>query len=211
MRGEATLAEALGALALGRAPGWSPPRAAAWPLAAGAVLMSVATALCAQAEIRLPFTPVPITGQTFAVALTGAVLGSRAGALAMILYLLEGCAGLPVFAGGAAGAWHLAGPTGGYLLGFIPGAWLAGFLAERGWDRRPLGAFALMLLSSLLVLALGAAGLSRFMPPGALLETGVLPFLPGDLAKAALAAALLPGAWRLLAAGPAGFGARRRE
>jgi hypothetical protein len=98
---------------------------------------SAVTALAAQAEIRLPWTPVPVTGQTFAVLLSGAVLGARRAFLAQALYLLEGALGLPVFAGGGAGALHLAGPTGGYLVAFPFAAAATGALAQRGWDRRP--------------------------------------------------------------------------
>jgi biotin transport system substrate-specific component len=166
-----------------------------------ALAVSVASlfiALCARLEIRLPFTPVPLTGSTLGVLYAGAVLGSRRGAAAVALYLLEGAAGLPVFAGGAAGAWHFAGPTGGYLLGFPVGAFVTGLLAERGWDRRPATAFAMTALGSLPILTLGAIGLSLFVPAGAVLASGVLPFLPGDLIKSALAAGLLPFGWRLL-------------
>ncbi len=83
--------------------------------------------------IQLPFSPVPITGQTMAVLLVGALLGSRRGALAVLAYIAEGLAGLPVFAGGAAGLARLFGPTGGYLVGFVAAAFLVGWLAERGW------------------------------------------------------------------------------
>jgi biotin transport system substrate-specific component len=97
---------------------------------------SVFIALLAQVAIPLPFSPVPITGQTFAVLLVGVLLGSRRGGLGVLLYLLEGAAGLPFFAGGTAGLARLAGPTGGYLVGFVVAAIVVGLLAERGWDRR---------------------------------------------------------------------------
>ena len=160
---------------------------------------SLLTGLAAQAEIRLPFTPVPVTGQTFAVLLTGAALGWRRGFLAQILYLAQGASGLPMFAGGAAGIACLLGPTGGYLLAFPFAAALTGFLAERAWDRRFLTMLGVMLLGSSVIFALGAAGLARFVPPSRVFATGVLPFIPGDLVKSALAALALPGAWRLLA------------
>jgi biotin transport system substrate-specific component len=159
---------------------------------------SLVTALAAQLEIRLPFTPVPITGQTFAVLLSGAVLGARRGALAQILYLAEGAAGLPFFAGGAAGALVFAGPTGGYLVAFPLAAAITGFLAERGWDRWFHTMLAAMLLGSSVIFASGLAGLSRFLPSGDLLGTGLLPFLPGDLIKSSLAALAFPGLWRLM-------------
>ncbi len=100
------------------------------------LLGSLFVAALAQARIYLPFTPVPITGQTFAVLLIGAVLGSRRGAAAIGLYIAEGALGLPFFAGGNAGWAALAGPTGGYLIGFIAAAFLVGLLTERGLDRR---------------------------------------------------------------------------
>src|SRR3989454_10731744 len=95
---------------------------------------SLLTALSAQ--IVIPIGPVPITGQTFAVLLTGALLGSRLGAMAMIAYLIEGASGLPFFAGGMAGLPHLLGPTGGYLVAFPAAAFITGAFAEHGWDRR---------------------------------------------------------------------------
>jgi biotin transport system substrate-specific component len=160
---------------------------------------SLITAAAAQAEIRLPWTPVPVTGQTAAVLLTGAVLGARRAFLAMCLYLAEGAAGLPFFAGGAAGFAKLVGPTGGYLIAFPLAAALTGMLAERGWDRRPLTMFAAMLLGSTVIFALGLAQLSNFVPQGALLASGLLPYIPGDIVKSALAAGLFPALWKLVA------------
>ncbi|MFI5345758.1 MAG: biotin transporter BioY [Elusimicrobiota bacterium] len=162
------------------------------------VVASVFVAACSQIEIHLPFTPVPISGGTLGVLYAGALLGSRRGAMAVALYLLEGAAGLPVFSGGAAGFAHLLGPTGGYLLGFPVGAFAAGLLAERGWDRTPLRAFATMLAGSLPIFALGLIGLSRFLPARALLGAGLWPFVPGDLIKAAASAGLLPFGWKLI-------------
>lgn len=177
---------------------------AAWPTSSRtarlmeAFIFSLLTAACAQIQIPLPFTPVPLTGQTFAVLLSGALLGSRWGAVSMAMYLAEGFCGLPFFAGGAAGIALLLGPTGGYLLGFIPGSWLAGQLAERGWDRSPWTAAAMMLIGSLVIFAFGLAGLARFAAPSRLLFLGFFPFVPGDLLKACLAAAVLPLGWKLL-------------
>jgi biotin transport system substrate-specific component len=163
------------------------------------VLGSIGVALCAQISIRLPFTPVPLTGQTFAVLLAGIVLGSRKGAAAVALYLAEGVAGLPVYASGASGAGTFLGPTGGYLLAFPLAAALTGALAERGWDRTPLRAGAAMLLGSAVILGMGGLWLIAFVGGAdAALWQGILPFLPGDLVKTALAALALPGTWRLL-------------
>ncbi len=171
--------------------------------AACVVVASLFVAVCAQLEIRLPFTPVPLSGQTLGVLYAGVLLGSRRGAAAVALYLLEGASGLPVFSGGAAGFVHLLGPTGGYLAGFVAGAYAAGLLAERGWDRTPLKAFAAMLAGSLPIFALGLLGLSRFVPSETLLAQGLWPFLPGDLLKSAVSAGLLPLGWRLTGGRPA--------
>ena len=160
------------------------------------VAASLATALAAQLAVPVPWSPVPITGQTFAVLLSGAVLGMRRGVLAQALYLAEGALGLPVFAGGGAG-WHVfAGPTAGYLLAFPIAAGFTGALAERGWDRRFGTMLAAMLMGSAPVFALGLVGLSRFLPADVLLAAGLYPFLPGDLVKATLAALAFPAAWR---------------
>ncbi len=161
------------------------------------LLASLTTALAAQVEIRLPWTPVPISGQSFAVLLSGLVLGSRRAFLAQLLYLSYGAAGLPVFSGGAAGLIRLMGPTGGYLIAFPFAALVTGFLAERGWDRKPSTMFAAMLLGSTVIFALGLAQLSRFVPAEGLLAAGLLPFIPGDLIKSALAAGVFPLVWRL--------------
>jgi biotin transport system substrate-specific component len=158
---------------------------------------SAAVGLAAQLEIRLPFTPVPITGQPFAVLLVGALLGARRGALALLTYLGEGALGLPVFAGGAAGAGPLLGPTGGYLLGFVPAAFVTGFLAERGWDRRVLTTWAAMALGSTMIFLCGVPWLAAFVGWEAALPAGLYPFLPGDVIKQVLAALALPGAWKL--------------
>ena len=162
------------------------------------VVASLFIAVCAQINIPLPFTPVPLSGGTLGVLYTGALLGSRRGAVAVVLYLLEGSAGLPFFSGGAAGLVHLFGPTGGYLLGFPVGAFATGLLAERGWDRTPGRAFLAMLAGSLPIFALGLIGLSRFVPTETVLVQGLWPFLPGDLLKSAMSAGLLPLGWKLL-------------
>lgn len=159
---------------------------------------SLLTALAAQVAVPLPGSPVPLTGQTFAVLLGGAALGARRGFLAQALYLLEGAAGLPVFAGGLGGAWLLVGPSGGFLVAFPLAAAVTGWLAQRGWDRRFAGTLAAMLLGSAVILLAGAAWLGRFLPPAQALAAGVWPFVPGDLLKAVAAAVALPAAWRAL-------------
>ena len=161
---------------------------------------SLLTALAAQVVVPLPWTPVPFTGQTFAVLLTGALLGSRLGPLAMLAYLAEGAAGLPFFKGGAGGAHYLfLSPTTGYLLAFPVAAFVTGWLAERGWDRRIATAAAAMALGSLVILAGGWAWLTLFYRTAAeAFAAGVVPFLPGDVVKIALASAALPAGWALL-------------
>lgn len=166
--------------------------------AAVVAAMTLIVALCAQITIPLPFTPVPLTGATLGVLYAGALLGSRRGAASIGLYLLLGAIGLPFFAGGASGATHFVGATGGYLLGFLPAAWVTGKLSERGWDRSPLTAFAQMLLGSLVIFALGLAVLSFYVPGKDLLAKGLYPFLIGDLFKSSLSAALLPAGRRFL-------------
>jgi biotin transport system substrate-specific component len=170
------------------------------------VSFSLFVALTARISIHVPFTPVPITGQTLGVLLTGAVLGSRRGALALLLYLFEGAIGLPVFAPSATlppGIGRLIGPTGGYLLSYPLAAGLVGLLAERSWDRRlPLAALA-MILGNLVIYVFGVAWLSWFVGSIQLaVLNGMLPFIPGDLLKIALAAAVLPGAWALVRRSP---------
>ncbi len=176
-----------------------PGRSSSAALSRDALLVlafSLVTALSAQIVIPLPFSPVPLTGQTFGVLLSGALLGPRLGAIAMLLYLAEGVCGLPFFAGGTAGPARLLGPTGGYLLAYPLAAWITGALVVRGWDRRPLLMLAAMLLGSLVIFALGAVQLSHFVGARNAVPMGVLPFLPGDVLKALLAAGLVPLSWR---------------
>jgi biotin transport system substrate-specific component len=174
----------------------------AWPRAGAlentflVVAASLVTGLAAQVAFRLPWTPVPITGQTFAVLLSGALLGPKRGFLAQVLYIAEGGAGLPMFAGGASGLAVLTGPTAGYLIAFPFAAAITGWLAARGWDRRFATTMLAMLIGSSVIFLLGAIGLARFVPGSAVLSSGVLPFLPGDVIKAALAALAIPAAWR---------------
>ncbi|MCI0785567.1 MAG: biotin transporter BioY [Chloroflexi bacterium] len=152
--------------------------------------------LLAQVRVPLPFTPVPITGQTLGVLLTGAALGSRRGAATMALYLILGGVGAPVFAGWGSGlVWTLA--SGGYIIGFIPAAFIVGWLAERGWDRRP-WVLAAMLLGNAAIYVPGLLQLAYFVPEGKVLEFGLWPFIPGDLVKLYLASLLLPVAWSVV-------------
>ncbi len=161
---------------------------------------SLLIALSARVSISLmPLTPVPITGQTFAVLLAGALLGSRLGALTALAYLAEGAAGLPFFHAGNSGLNYLVtATTAGYLLSYPLAAFVTGWLAEQGWDKRFATAVAAMSLGSAIILLSGWAWMSRFMPATVALQKGVLPFLIGDAAKIALAAVALPSGWALL-------------
>lgn len=162
------------------------------------VAFSLLTALAAQ--IVIPIGPVPITGQTFAVLLTGALLGSRLGAMAMIVYLIEGASGLPFFYGGSSGIAHLLGPTGGYLVAFPAGAFITGAFAENGWDKRYFTAVVAMAVGSIVILLAGWAWFSvlTHTPPLAAFKISVAPHIVGDIIKILLAAAVLPTGWMLL-------------
>jgi biotin transport system substrate-specific component len=153
--------------------------------------------LTAQVSIPLPFTPVPLTLQTFSVLLVGAALGSVRGVASMALYLLAGVAGLPWFANHQHG-WTF--PSFGYIVGFVVAAWLVGRLAERGADRRVLPTIGMMALGNVVIYVFGVAGLMLIagMSFGKALTLGVLPFLIGDAIKVLLAAVLLPGTWKLI-------------
>lgn len=165
-------------------------------LVAGASLF---IALMAQLTIYLPFSPVPVTGQTLAVLLIGALLGSSRGSMAVLAYMTEGVAGMPVFAGGLAGPAVLAGPTGGYLAGFVVAAYAVGWLAERGWDRNTLSTVAAMLVGNIAIYLSGLVWLAQFIGGQNALAAGLYPFIPGDIAKLIFAALLLPAGWKLLA------------
>lgn len=160
------------------------------------VAFSLLTALFTRLEI--PLWPVPITGQTFAILLSGAALGSRKGAMSQALYIGYGVMGAPVFSGGGAGIHHLTGPTGGYILGFVVAAYVAGLLAERGWDRRVLTTAAAMVAGNLAIYVIGLIRLSSMVPFDQLFVVGLFPFLVGDALKIALASAVLPASWWLL-------------
>jgi len=161
------------------------------------VVGSLLVAAFAQIAIPLPFTPVPITGQTFAVLLVGAALGSKRGAASLGLYTVEGAIGLPFFAGGKAG---LSGPTIGYLIGFIVAAYFIGLLAERGMDRSLRTSLVPFLVGTVIVYLFGAGWLvlSLGMSLPAAFAAGVAPFLIGDAIKLLLAGAALPAAWKLV-------------
>jgi biotin transport system substrate-specific component len=181
----------------------APPRirGAAAYRAALALAGSWLMAGLAQIEIKLPFTPVPFTGQTLGVLLVGASLGGGLGVASMLLYLAQGALGLPFFSGGDSGLEFLglASATGGYLWGFVLAAFVVGRLAERGWDRTPGRALAAMLCGEIALYAIGVPWLAQAvnvsLPEAASL--GLWPFIVGDALKLLLAGTLLPAAWWL--------------
>ena len=159
------------------------------------------TALAAQIRFHIPGTPVPVTGQTFAVLLAGAALGSRAGAGSQLVYWLMGAIGLPVFAQ-QSGGWEAAtGATFGYLFGFIVAAWAVGLLAERGRDRNVRSAIPAFLTGNLVIYAFGVPWLMYSVPSieslGAAIAAGFMPFIAFDIIKIVLAGVALPASWRL--------------
>lgn len=176
------------------------PRTAGWLrdlslIALGALFV----AALAQIKIPLPFTPVPLTGQTFGVLLVGAALGSKRGAASMALYILLGTLGLPVFAGGASGLAYLSGATLGYLVGFAAAATLIGWLADRGLERSVRTSLIPFLAGTLVIYVFGVAWLAILL--GSLskaVAAGLLPFLIGDAIKLIAAALALPAAWKLV-------------
>jgi biotin transport system substrate-specific component len=170
---------------------------------AGLVLAAaLLTAACAQVEIPVPGSPVPISGQTFAVLLTAAALGANRGALGQLVYVALGLA-LPFYAGGDSGPDVIWGATGGYLVGFIVAGWVTGRLAELRQDRTVLRAFPAFCAGQLVIFGFGVPWLavSADLSASQAIAAGFTPFIVGGLVKGALAGVLLPGAWRLLGRG----------
>jgi biotin transport system substrate-specific component len=157
-------------------------------------------AAAAQVSIPLPFTPVPITGQTFAVVLVGASLGAARGFSSLLLYMLLGMAGAPIYSDQTSGWDVVSGPTGGYIVGFVLAAALTGYLAERRWDRKVSTAIAAMLTGNVLIYLVGLPWLAVDLGTNLekTLEFGLYPFVPGDVFKLYLAAMLLPTAWKVV-------------
>ncbi|HXF85787.1 MAG TPA: biotin transporter BioY [Anaerolineales bacterium] len=172
------------------------PNTAAWVKDLFLILAgSWLTALFAQIEI--PLQPVPITGQTFAVLLVGAALGSKRGAAAMIAYIAQGGIGLPFFAGGASGISVLSGATAGYLVGFVGAAYVIGLLAERGLERSVRTSIVPFLIGTIIIYVCGVAWLAIVLGDfNQAIRFGLLPFLVGDFIKLIAAALALPAAWR---------------
>jgi biotin transport system substrate-specific component len=153
---------------------------------------------CSYLAINLPFSPVPITGQTFGVLLIAMTLGRIRGVGVVLAYLIEGAVGIPVFAGGTAGLVKFVGPTGGYLIGFLVTAYLVGWMADNGWDRSYFKSIAAMTLGTVVIFVFGLIWLAKFIPSEALLTAGLYPFVPGALFKIALASVILPTTWKFV-------------
>ena len=168
---------------------------------AAALMMAGTLALWASARINVPFYPVPMTMQTLVVLMIGAAYGARLGAATVALYLFEGAMGLPVFAGTperGIGLVYMAGPTGGFLLGFAVAAYLTGWLAERGWDRSIPKLLGAMALGHAVIFLFGLAWLSTFVGPAMAWSFGVAPFYAATLFKTVLGAVALPAVWSLV-------------
>jgi biotin transport system substrate-specific component len=170
---------------------------AALLVALGVLAISIA------AKIRVPMWPVPVTMQTFAVLTVGAVVGARLAGLTLLAYLALGLAGVAVFTGESAGLAYMAGPTAGYLLGFLAGAVLVGFLAERGWSRSVPGMLGALVLGNVVIYAFGVPWMAWLFAAERgwdfVWQWGMTNFLVGDALKLALAALVVPAFWKLTA------------
>ncbi|MCG6859605.1 MAG: biotin transporter BioY [Salaquimonas sp.] len=173
----------------------------AWRAAWYVFLAIGGTALIAlAAKTQVPFWPVPMTLQTLAILAVGAAYGARLGGITLLLYLVEGAAGLPVFVGTpekGIGLAYMAGPTGGYLVGFVILAAIAGWAADRGWSTNPFKLGAAMLVGEIIMLTMGAAWVGYLFGADKAFAWGFGPFIVTDLVKLAIAAALVPALWML--------------
>ena len=173
-----------------------------WSRRLAAQVALVATgvaALTLSAKLQIPWWPVPMTMQTYVVLVIGMAYGTRLGVATILAYLAAGALGFPVFAGTpekGIGIAYMAGPTGGYLLGFVVGAWLCGSLTARGWDRDWLRSLAAMTLGHVVILGLGVAWLAMLMGGARAIQLGLTPFIAATVAKTLLAGVTLPAAWR---------------
>lgn len=152
---------------------------------------SILLALLARLSIPVPFSPVPITGQTFGILFLGGILGSRIGTLSVVMYIVEGIIGLPVFAGGTAGFLYLLGPTGGYLIGFVPAVYLVGYLSEKGWTNKFTATFLTMIFGTSVIFIFGISWLAVTAGFETALSIGLYPYLPGAAVKIILASVIV--------------------
>ncbi|GAA1931910.1 biotin transporter BioY [Microbacterium aoyamense] len=179
-------------------------RARAFAVDAGLVLAGVAL-VALLAKVSFFIGPIPITGQTLGVIVVGAALGARRGAASLTTYMLLGLAGLPIFAGPVAGPAYVLSPSFGFILGFIPAAFIAGWFAERAWDRKPVLAFVGFVAASIVPFLVGVPYMALILATvlgvevtfASVMDAGVLPFIVPGLIKAAFAALLVPAAWWL--------------
>lgn len=162
------------------------------------VLGTLFIALMSQLSFILPFTPVPVTGQTFAILLLAVLYGGKRAGVTVSAYLTEGLCGMPVFSKAGFGLAHLTGPTGGYLMGFLVAAYLVGALADKGWSKSYLLTFAAMIAGNAIIYLFGAGWLSVFVGAGKAISAGMVPFIAGDILKIMLISALLPSIWKAL-------------
>jgi len=164
-------------------------------LARAGIVLAGTALLALSAKVQVPFWPVPMTLQTLAVMTIGALFGARMAGATVLAYLVEGAAGLPVFATGG-GLAYMAGPTGGYLFGFLLAATFAGWASDRGFTRGPVSALGVFLVAEVLIFGPGVLWLSGFTGADKALAAGLLPFLPGEALKLGLAALIVPALWR---------------
>jgi biotin transport system substrate-specific component len=173
------------------APGGSLLRTAGFAIG-GSLLLALA------AKAQVPFWPVPMTMQSLVIMMLGMAYGSRLAMATVLLYLAEGLAGLPVFAGAGAGFAYMTGPTAGYLVGFVAAAGLIGWLAERGWDRSPVKALAAMSVGHALLFVPGVAWLAVLFGTEKAIAVGLTPFIAATLLKTVLGAALMQASWMVV-------------
>ncbi len=159
---------------------------------------SLIIATLAQLRLNLPFSPVPVTGQTLGVLLVGILLGANRGSVAVMMYLTEGACGLPVFAGGGFGAAYLLGPTGGYLVGFVGTAYLAGYLMQMHWDRNLALLTVGIIVSLAITFVVGTLWLSLFVGLSTAVKLGLMPFMTGEVLKIAVVIVSLPAGKKML-------------
>lgn len=155
-------------------------------------ILSAVLVLAALSRVSIPLQPIPVTGQTLGVLIIGIMLGRKRALTAILTYLAMGIVGFPVFANGAFSLATLIGPTGGYLLGFIPAAFVIGFLGDKGWYNKMYTAIAALVLGHAIIFALGLLWLANFTGWNAVLATGFIPFVPGAVIKTLVACALIP-------------------
>ena len=173
------------------APGNSVIRTVGFAIA-GSMLLALAS------KVQVPFLPVPMTMQSLVIMMLGMTYGSRLAMATVLLYLTEGLAGLPVFAGAGAGFAYMTGPTAGYLVGFVAAAGLIGWLAEHGWDRSPVKALVAMSVGHALLFIPGVAWLAVLFGTEKAIAVGLTPFIAATLLKTALGAALMQAAWTVV-------------